>query len=174
MARTIPMPTTDELPDGPRREFVTELRRYWRAAGRPALRKISRAIEGRTDLKEVTASQETIRRMLRGTTLPLERDRVYAVFHVLCEMGDIDPKADRWDGRYDDDSETNWEYLHRLWDTALEEDADPAPLPRPAPAQPDQPATTPRGGQWSGSSDPWSSQGQGSAATGGFSDEPPF
>jgi hypothetical protein len=59
---------------GPHREFVEELRRYFRAAGRPSLRQVSRAIEGRADLREVTASQETVRRMLKGMVLPTDWD----------------------------------------------------------------------------------------------------
>jgi hypothetical protein len=162
MARTIPMPSKSELPDGPRRDFVVELRRYWRAAGRPALRKISRAIEGREDLKEVTASQETIRRMLRGMVLPTEQDRVYAVFRVLCEMADVDPDAERWDDNYNG-SETNWQFLQRLWDTALEEESEAPPIPRPAPPQRAE-------GRGFGSDDPWASDD----SSGGYSDEPPF
>ena len=51
MARIVRMPPESEL-KGPHREFVEELRRYYRAAGRPPLRQVSRAIEGRTDLKK--------------------------------------------------------------------------------------------------------------------------
>jgi hypothetical protein len=157
MARTVRMPPQSELPKGPRREFVEELRRYYRAAGRPPLRKISRALEGRTELKEATASQETVRRLLRGKTLPTDWDRVYAVFFVLCEMGDIDPRADRWEDRYSGE-ETNTEYLQRLWDTALEEEPDLPSLPRPG-----RPIEDPRaadvGGSFGGSS---------------AADEPPF
>jgi hypothetical protein len=98
-------------------------RRIRFGAGRPPLRKISRAIEGREDLKEVTASQETIRRMLTGTVLSTDLDRVYAVFRVLCEMGDVDPDAERWDDNYYGD-ETNWQAVGRLWDIALEEETD--------------------------------------------------
>lgn len=161
MARTIPMPPRSELPDGPRRDFVIELRRYWRAAGRPALRKVSRAIEGREDLKEVTASQETIRRMLRGMVLPVEQDRVYAVFRVFCEIANVDPNAPRWDDSYNGD-ETNWQFLQGLWDHALEEESEAPPIPRPAPRQAasqDDPWPT---------SDPWAKE------PGGYSDEPPF
>ena len=80
MARTIPMPSIEELPEGPRRAFVTELRRYYRAAGLPSLRKISQAIERHPDprLHEVTASAETIRRMITGKVLAVDRDRVQA------------------------------------------------------------------------------------------------
>ncbi len=160
MARIIRMPPRSELPDSPHRDFVEELRRYYRAAGRPPLRQISRAIEGRADLKEVTASQETVRRMLRGMVLPTDWDRVYAVFFVLCEMGNIDPEAERWEDSYNG-SESNSECLKRFWDVALE--AEPAP-PIPRPAVPQQAS-----GGFGQADDPWASD-----TGGGFSDEPPF
>ena len=119
MARIIKMPPKDELPEGPRRDRVEELRRYYRAAGRPPLRHVSKLIEGRPDLKEITASQETVRRMLRGIVIPTDWNRVNAVFQVFCEIGEIDPGADRWEDSYSD--EKNREYLRRLWDAALED-----------------------------------------------------
>lgn len=164
MARIMRMAPQSDLPDGPHRKFVEELRRYYRAAGRPSLRQVSRAIEGRADLKEVTASQETVRRMLKGMVLPTDWDRVYAVFFVLCEMGDIDPSANRWsneDTRYDDVPESNSEYLNRLWDDALEAEPNPPPLPRLATSQ--------QVHQGYGQDDPWAA-----AAPSGYSDEPPF
>jgi hypothetical protein len=167
VARKTQMPSEEELPDGPRRKFVTELRRYWRAAGRPPLREISQAIEGHPDprLDKVTASAETIRRMITGKVLPVGRDRVYAVFHVLCEMSKIDPDAARWTGEYDDryDDETNWQHLQGLWDAALEEDDNAPSLPRPTP--PPAPVSAPSA--WPAREDPW-------ASGGGYSDEPPF
>lgn len=172
MARTVRLPSLHELPKGPRREFVAELRRYYRGAGRPPLRQISRAIEGRADLKEATASQETVRRLLTGKTLPTGWDRVYAVFFVLCEMGNIDPHADRWANRYDEE-ESNSEYLKRLWDTALEEEPDLPPLPQPAPPQPARQGFGGGGYSKLAAEDPWaadSSDSFGSAAA----DEPPF
>jgi len=153
-----------DLPDGPHRKFVEELRRYYRAAGRPSLRQVSRAIEGRADLKEVTASQETVRRMLKGIVLPTDWDRVYAVFFVLCEMGNIDPGANRWsneDTRYDDEPESNSECLNRLWDDALEAEPNPPPIPRPSVSQ--------QAHQSYGQDDPWAAD-----APSGYSDEPPF
>jgi hypothetical protein len=156
MARIMRIPPKSELPEGPHRDFVEELRRYYRDAGRPPLRQISRAIEGRADLKEVTASQETVRRMLRGMALPADWDRVYAVFFVLCEMAGIDPEADRWEEPGYGESESKTGYLRRLWDEALE-----APPPVPRPAVPRQASR--------GYEDPWAS-----APPGGYSDEPPF
>lgn len=160
MARVMRMPSKNELAEGPHREFVEELRRYYRAAGRPSLREVSRAIEGRAELKEVTASQETVRRMLRGMTLPTDWDRVYAVFFVLCEVGSIDPEADRWDGY--GNSVSNCEHLKGLWDAALEEEPDLPSIPRAAPPRqaPSQGFSEP---------DPWAA-----SEPVGFSDEPPF
>jgi hypothetical protein len=37
--------------------------------------------------------------MLTGTVLSTDLDRVYAVFRVLCEMGNVDPDAERWDDK---------------------------------------------------------------------------
>jgi hypothetical protein len=157
MARTVRIAPLSELPKGPRRDFVEELRRYYRAAGRPPLRRISSALTGRTELKETTASQETVRRLLRGKTLPTDWDRVYAVFFVLCEMGNIDPEADRWEDRYSGEV-TNSENLKRLWDTALEEEPDLPSLPRPA-----RPIE-----------DPWAADPADGFAGGNAPDEPPF
>jgi hypothetical protein len=168
MARIIKMPSQDELPEGPRREFVVELRRYYRAAGRPPLRHVSRLIEGRQDLKEVTASQETIRRILRGIVIPVDWNRVNAVFQVFCEIGEIDPDADRWeDSHYGGSSEeNNRENVRRLWDAALEEEPNPSPIPRPTPPRPDPALAASR---FAG--DPWARE---NSPGPGSSDEPPF
>ncbi|MEU4411540.1 hypothetical protein AB0F88_44165 [Streptosporangium sp. NPDC023963] len=161
MTRIIRMPSETELPKGPHRDFVEELRRYYRAAGRPPLRQVSRAIEDHTDLKEVTASQETVRRMLRGMVLPTDWNRVYAVFYVFCEMGGIDPESDRWENDNYREVESNGDYLKRLWDAALEETPHPPSIPRPS--RPQQ--VTPDLGR-----DPWAT----ASPVSDFSDEPPF
>jgi hypothetical protein len=100
-------------------------------------------IEGRADLKEVTASQETVRRILRGIVIPTDWNRVNAVFQVFCEIGEIDPDADRWEDSYNGE-ESNREYVRRLWDAALEEEPNPSPIPphpEPTLAASDSPAT---------------------------------
>jgi hypothetical protein len=167
VARTIPMPSKEELPDGPRREFVAELRRYYRGA-RPSLRKISQAIEDHADprLGKVTASAETVRRMITGMVLP-EQERLYAVFRVLCEMAEVDPDAERWDddNGYSHDTQSNWQYLRQLWDTALEDESDTPPLPRPTPPPPEPARQRPPAAK--ANEDPWSNDS-------GYSDEPPF
>ena len=164
MARIIKMPPKNELPEGPRRDFVEELRRYYRAAGRPPLRHVSKLIEGRTDLKEVTASQETVRRILRGMVIPTDWNRVNAIFQVFCEIGEIDPDADRWEDSYDGE-ESNREYVRRLWDAALEEEPNPSPIPRPTPPHPKSTLVASRPAD-----DPWATD----LPSSGFSDEPPF
>jgi hypothetical protein len=174
VAKTIPMPSKEELPDGPRRAFVTELRRYYRVA-RPSLREISKAVDDHEDdrVKQVTASAETVRRMITGKVLP-ERGRLYAVFRVLCDMAEVDPDALRdddrgdYDPRYDLPPQTNWEYLRQLWDTALEDEADAPPLPRPTPPPPDPKPAPAKQNLWATNDDPWSSD------SGGYSGEPPF
>jgi hypothetical protein len=104
--------------------------------------------------------------MITGKVLPVDRDRVYAVFRVLCEMSEINPDARRWDG-YDDDDETNWQYLQGLWDAALEADDNAPSLPRPTPP-PTPPPTPQPAPRRRAESDPWASDSS------GYSDEPPF
>ena len=163
MARIIKMPGADELPAGPRRQFVEELRRYYRAASRPPLRQVSKMIEGRKDMGEITASQETVRRVLRGTVVPTDWRRVNAIFTSLCEIGDINPTGDRWN----EYSESNRDHLRQLWDEALEDEPDAPPVPRPDPP-PQEPAAAGSGYI----DDPWAAAPGDSHS--GFSDEPPF
>jgi hypothetical protein len=153
------MPSKKDLPDGSRRDFVEELRRYYRLADRPPLRRVSEAIDNHADpeIRKVTASPETVRRMITGKVLPVEIGRVRAVFIIFCELSGEDPEGLRWSSyrnNYDDDyaDETNWQYVRRLWDLALEEE--PA-LPAPV-------RTLAR------SEDPWAKDDP------GYSDEPPF
>jgi hypothetical protein len=132
MARIIRMPPLSELPRGARRDFVEELRQYYRAADRPPLREVSRRIEGRPDLKEVTASQETVRRILRGMVIPTDWNRVNAIFQVFCELSETEPDSDRWEDTSYGDVQTKREHLRQLWDQALEEDPARPSSPRPA------------------------------------------
>src|SRR6185312_17002590 len=81
------------------------------------------------ELREVTASAETIRRMITGKVLAVDQDRVQAVFLALCKMAKVDPDAPRWDEYDGEESETNWQYVQRLWDTALEEEGNAPSFP---------------------------------------------
>ncbi|QPP07299.1 hypothetical protein G4Z16_13900 [Streptomyces bathyalis] len=139
------MPSTTELPPRhPRREFVEELFSYYRDAGRPTLRNIAEEIADSSEFDAFTASRETIRKTLRGETVPLTFDVVNAVMTVLCKRAGIDPDTERWTGGFGDDSTTHRQNLRNLWNNALD-----TPLPPPAST----------GGWW---------------GSGGYSDEPPF
>jgi hypothetical protein len=156
VARTVPMPPRSELPKGARRDFVEELRRYYRGADRPPLRRISEMIDNHADpaISKVTATPETVRRMITGKVLPVDVARVRAVFMIFCELGGVDPDGMRWDRSYgDDEGETNWQHLRRLWDEALEEQPVSRALVQP-PAR---------------SEDPWATD-----IPTQYSDEPPF
>jgi hypothetical protein len=113
------------------------------------LREISDRIR-RSDLPR-TASTETIRRMLRGTTVPASWDTVYTVLYVLCELAGRTPDSllthDGTEGR------AGW-HLERLWHEALDD-------PTPRYAQRESGYQPPPA--------PWDSDGQ---AT--YTDEPPF
>jgi hypothetical protein len=74
-------------------------------------------------------------------------------------MGNIDPEAERWDDNYNG-SESNSEYLKRLWDTALEAEPNPLPIPRPA-----SPQQAPQG---------FSQADPRATISSSYSDEPPF
>jgi hypothetical protein len=91
------MPTQDELPAGPVRDFVDILFSLYRAARRPTLEDISKHIlEGDYP---ATASKETIRKMLRGTTIPAHWETVETVIRALCDLADIDPERTMTMGR---------------------------------------------------------------------------
>ncbi len=130
MAPIIRMPTTDELPDGPRRRFAGELFELFRAANRPTLRVISKAAE-REDLPG-TASRETIRRMLQGTIVPRWKT-VETVFLVLCELAGQDPDAGRWEMQnFDDPPPSYRQALKDAWNDAVDDLPGP-PRREPAP-----------------------------------------
>ena len=88
MARTMRMPSEADLPPGPVRDFVEILHWLYRKAHRPTLRYISEAIE-RSD-SQAAASPETIRRMLRGTTVPAQWKLVESVYLTLCDLAGMD------------------------------------------------------------------------------------
>jgi hypothetical protein len=119
MASALRMPRESELPDSPLRDFVELLFVFYREARRPTLRQISRAIQDADSTG--TASTETIRRMLRGTTVPSRWETVSAVLDGLCYLADPD-----WDPE-----DPDWDYLGvpgspryhllRRWHKAIDE-----------------------------------------------------
>ncbi len=114
MAPRIRMPSVADLPEGPRRELVEELFLYYREAGRPTLRVISDRILDHDDLAG-TASKETIRRMLRGTSFPAQWETAQAVFVALCELAGFRPDGPR---HYD---VTRREAFKDLWNAAIDD-----------------------------------------------------
>jgi hypothetical protein len=122
MAPRIRMPSTSDLPEGPRRVLVAQLFAYYRDAGRPTLREISDAIAGRDDLAG-TASRETIRRMLLGISVPAQWETAHAVFLALCQLADYDPDEQHPDGY---EGETRRSVVKDLWNSAIDE-PDPQP-----------------------------------------------
>lgn len=146
MPRIVRMPTLQELPRGARRDFVEALFSLYKEASRPTLRDISKEIE-RSD-SAATASPETIRRMLRGTTVPSWRI-VNTVVLALCRMANVDPDA----GGYEEP--TRRELVQFRWNDALDN------------PEPERVASS--GYSTRADADPWAS-----GSPGGYSDEPPF
>lgn len=148
MPRIVRMPTEQELPRGAMRDFVEAIFSLYREARRPTLREISKEID-RSD-SPAAASAETIRRMLRGTTVP-SWQIVNAVVLALCAIANVDPD-DEGSG-YDGPSRRG--LVGFRWDKALDE---PRALHASRPSHLSRPEA-----------DPWAT-----AKPGPFSDEPPF
>lgn len=149
MVQVLRKPQKSSLSEA-RWEFVDELWIHHEAAGRPKLETIMGAIKVFNERNLTgggTASTETIRKMLKGKTVPVDWTRVRATLYVLCEMAGTDPKEYPEGGGYD--PPTYEENLRRLWSGALDDPSRGEPPPK-------------RPG---GDSDPWG---------GGYSDEPPF
>jgi hypothetical protein len=135
MPRTLRMPSEAELPKGPVRDFVNELFLLYRMARRPTLREISSAISQRDDLPG-TASTETIRRMLRGSTVPAHWPTVDAVLIVLCEMAGTDPDQEFRSA----DGSSSWrEDVLQAWHEALDNPDGRYVQPAPDPWSEDPP-----------------------------------
>jgi hypothetical protein len=142
------MPSEDELPPGGRRQLVELLFLLYRDARRPTLEEISKRI--RDGDYAATASKETIRKMLRGTTIPAHWATIETVVLALCDLGGFDPASSVKQAGL---QEPLMKLVEQRWHTALEE-----PPPRVAPYDP-----------WASDDDPWAVD-----ASGGYSDEPPF
>jgi len=131
MPKDLRMPTVQELPEGPRRAFVAEMFSYYRAGNRPTLAMISTRIR-QHDALPGTASSETIRRILRGHTVP-GWNTVSSVFLVLCELSGISPDEDAYEdsgyGGYQEQIPSRRAQLNQLWNEA--KDSPPSVLPVP-------------------------------------------
>ncbi len=138
------LPREADLPRGPVRDFVELLFWLYQRAHCPALREISDEIRKRGNLRG-TASTETIRRMLNGTTVPRRWQIVEAVYLVLCDLAGRHPEDKvSFHGRL----ATIERHMEDVWQNALINPHERYPEPEP---------------------DPWAGDGPG-----GYSDEPPF
>lgn len=129
MARIVRKPSEKDLQPGTVRDFVDTLFWLYQQAHRPALREISEAIR-RSDLPG-TASPETIRRMLYGTTVPARWETVEAVYLTLCDLGGWGPDVDI----YWEDTDERAAIRRRVedrWHAALD---DPDHFYQPVPAR---------------------------------------
>jgi hypothetical protein len=89
----------------------------YREARRPTLRGISDQIRKNSELRG-TASTETIRKMLRGTTVPPHWETVEAVIVAMNDMAERDLDSPwEWQGV----EGTMREHFERLWHGALDE-----------------------------------------------------
>ncbi|MFI1152554.1 hypothetical protein [Streptomyces sp. NPDC020817] len=123
MGKWLTMPTLDELGPGPVRAFVAEMYFHYRQAKRPSLREIE------TDLAQLdemagTASRETVRRILRGETVPTRWTTVVAVLYVFCNRSGINPDGMRYSTTVDFPEISYENAVRQLWDQALEGDED--------------------------------------------------
>lgn len=91
MARSIRMPSPEELPAGPQRRFMETLFRLWVDAGMPTMEGVSEAVTSAPP-QEGSASKETVRKMLTGKTVPHSWQNAEAVFLGLSMMADLNPE----------------------------------------------------------------------------------
>jgi hypothetical protein len=120
MSRVLHKPDQADLPPGPRRDLVDFLFTYYEMAVRPDLQKIAdhwhhmedKAVPG-------TTSRETIRKMLRGESIPPKWKDALTVLLLLCDLADIDPD-DPLDGLGGwGQEQTHTEHFQDLWNRAL-------------------------------------------------------
>ncbi|RBQ19833.1 hypothetical protein DP939_14085 [Spongiactinospora rosea] len=144
----------------------------YRQAGRPPLKQIADKAKEPAEAKGPdrlagTASQETIRRTLRGLIIPERWETVWAVYAPRCALADVDPQAQYYlrqheDNRYEPLTPTHKEEFRQVWSAAFDTEELPPPffgarVPSPQPG-------APRG---DGFYDPWASAAP-------AADEPPF
>ncbi|MER6831982.1 hypothetical protein ABT352_38750 [Streptosporangium sp. NPDC000563] len=162
----IRMPSLDEVPDGPHRRLLEELHYMYRQAGRPVLRAIV-AQANRMDL-EGTASQETIRRVLKGLSVPGRWPTMWAIYAPLCVLANIDPDDvyEEDTGGYDEpDRITHRDELQQRWNAAMDDDLPIRHRTKYVPPR------VPQNDPWASTTPVSSQDGFGGAK---FSDEPLF
>jgi S-DNA-T family DNA segregation ATPase FtsK/SpoIIIE len=117
MPPVLKLPSEAELPEGPRRALVVALHHLYKGAMRPSLRGLAVLISEDENLSG-TASHETIRRLLRGETLP-EWPQVQAVAAALHQL------AEQRRGTTSSGPLPSLETIAQLWDAASDETRPP-------------------------------------------------
>ena len=113
-------PTEEQLPPGARRDFVMGVFDLYREARRPTLREIVAKIEEIQEELPGTASQETVRRTLEGTSVPRRWPTAEALITALAQLAGVDLDAvTRPDLRLQYVSRR--QELYGLWDRAVDE-----------------------------------------------------
>jgi len=114
-------PTEEKLPPGARRDFVMGVFDLYREAHRPTLREIVAKIKEIQEELSGTASQETVRRTLEGTSVPRRWPTAEALITALAQLADVDLDAVTWlDPRQQHVSRR--QALSNLWDRAVDEE----------------------------------------------------
>lgn len=146
MVQILRKPPEDSLSPA-RWEFVKELWVHYEAAGRPTLDAIADNIDTVNFVHgtDGNASTETIRRMLRGLTVPAHWSTAQVAIFSLCDLAGYNPKEER-ENHFGDEHPSPEEHLRGLWNKALDDPNRGKPFKRAL-------------------DDPWGA---------GYSDEPPF
>src|SRR5260370_6364966 len=121
MVHILRKPTEDSLSPA-RWDFVRELWVHYEAAGRPTLDAIAGKIDTVNSAYETdgTASAETIRRMLRGLTVPAHWSTAQVALFSLCDLAGYSPKEER-ENHFGDEYPSPEEYLRGAWNKALDD-----------------------------------------------------
>ncbi|MFE7527321.1 hypothetical protein ACFU7Y_16605 [Kitasatospora sp. NPDC057542] len=97
---------------------MAELFFHYEEAGRPTLLEIAEDLARRDNLPGM-ASRETIRRMLKGETVPMRWSTVAAVLILFSERSGLNPSGVRSRTGWGNQTVTYGEALRKLWNAAL-------------------------------------------------------
>jgi hypothetical protein len=112
-------------------EFVNGLWRHYTAAGRPTLEEIAKRIGELNEDKDSaggTSSTETIRRMLKGTTVPPKWPTARSALRALCSLAGYDAQ-ERGTDHFGDEDPSPEEELRWAWNRALDDPLGGKPKP---------------------------------------------
>ncbi|MFG3207784.1 hypothetical protein [Streptomyces sp. NPDC048192] len=117
----IPMPSTSDVPPGPRRQLLLAVHQLYRDAGGPGIHRTSNAIRTRNDLRD-TISHEAISKILRGKVTPRQWQKLEALVRQYLDWSVDQPSPE--------DSATTVREIQTLWHRALEADKADTTTPR--------------------------------------------